>query len=106
MKFAGKCVVITGPLSTTEEFDQMATVAALVRDSGGFPVWAGDVAWPIEAELGSVAGLADVEARLLQSADIVIAMPGWQDSPGAFVDVLTAEQAGAELVEIGSLPKP
>ena len=101
MRFAGKCVVITGPLSTAEEFDQIATVARLVRESGGFPVWAGDIAWPIEAELDSVAGVAEVEARVLQAADIVIAMPGWEDSPGALVDVLTAEQGGAELVEIG-----
>lgn len=105
MKFAGKCVVITGPLRTTEEFDQMATVAALVRDSGGFPVWPGDIAWPIEAELNSVAELADVEARLLQTADIVVAMPGWEDSPDAFVDVVTAEQAGAEVVELGRIPQ-
>lgn len=105
MKFAGKCVVISGPLRTTEEFDQMATVAGLVRDSGGFPIWAGDIAWPIEAALDSTAGLAEVEAHLLQTADIVIAMPGWEDSPGAFVDVLTAEQAGAELVEIGRIPQ-
>ena len=101
MKFAGKCVVITGPLRTAEEFDQMATIASLVRDSGGFPVWAGDIAWSIEAELDRVVGLAEFEARVLQTADIVIAMAGWEDSPSAFVDVLTAEQAGAELVEIG-----
>jgi hypothetical protein len=103
VKFAGKCVVITGPLRTTEEFDQMATVAALVSDSGGFPVWPGDIAWPLEADLNSLGDLADAEARLLETADIVIAMPGWENSP-AFVEVLTAEQAGAELVEIGRIP--
>ncbi len=101
MKFAGKCVVITGPLGTPAELDQMATVAALVRDSGGFPVWPGDLAWPMEAALDDVAGLAELEERVLSAADIVIAMPGWEDSPDAFADVLAAERAGAELVEIG-----
>lgn len=76
MRFAGQCVVITGPLRTAEEFDEIATVADLVRESGGFPVWAGDIAWPIEAEFDSVAELSEVETRILQGADIVIAMPG------------------------------
>ncbi|HUR73632.1 MAG TPA: hypothetical protein VMZ00_05110 [Sporichthya sp.] len=101
MRFAGQRVVITGPLTTAEEFDEIARVADLVRESGGFPVWAGDIAGPIEAEFASVAELAEVEARILQGADFIIAMPGWEDSPHAFMDVLTAEQAGAELVEIG-----
>jgi hypothetical protein len=101
VKFAGKCVVVTGPLTSAQDFDQLATVADLVRQSGGYPVWAGDLALPIEAELANVAKLPDVATRVLQAADIVIAMPGWEDSPDARVDVLTAEQAGAELVEIG-----
>ena len=101
MRFAGKCVVVTGPLTTAEDFDQLATMASLVRESGGFPVWAGDLALPIEAELADVGELPEVARRVLQSADIVIALPGWQESPDALVDVLTAEEAGAELVEIG-----
>jgi hypothetical protein len=101
VKFAGKCVVVTGPLATAEDFDRLATTASLVRENGGFPVWAGDLALPIEAELAAVAELPEVARRVLRAADIVIALPGWQDSPDALVDVLTAEQAGAELVEIG-----
>ena len=42
----------------------------------------------------------DADIAVVEASDLVVLLPGWEDSPGAIAEVLTAEAAGIPCLEL------
>ncbi len=112
---AGKRVFISGPMTSVGHLNVPAFVDAhlALLDAGAAAVYDPAAAWLMETRLEEGARLDGHEDCMLACVheltdglsryDLLVRLPGWEDSPGARLESLVADQCGiptADLVEV------
>lgn len=107
---AGARVLLAGPLTSEAHIENFLLAAMRLERAGAFVLHPLSPDHPANsAELFGehefdAAEIARMEDFCLAAADLLVVLPGWEQSANVICDVFTAEAAGVGWVEFDRLP--
>ncbi len=108
IQFTGTRVLLTGPLTTEAHLDAMLDAADRLEQAGAIVLHLLSPEHPAnDPDLygfdGPMSAL-DIESACVEVSELLVVLPGWEDSADVIGDVFTAESIGVGWVEFERLP--